>query len=580
MSNTKKKQLDVAIIGAGVSGLYAGWRLKTAKATRKKKVSIFEMSNRIGGRLFTLQNFAGTGMNAELGGMRYLTHQRMVYKLIEHLELETIDFPMGKEEDPLYYLRRSRFRESEWGKNFATPYYNVSKYGRDENCRLLDADEIFEKIVKDVLTADVNKKVLKENGIEDNQPKNREEWDRIKSKLICPFGADKGLHLEDVGFWNLVQEMADAECYEIVAQAGAYYSNTINWNAAEALPYVTGDFTGDTKYKTLKKGFDQLAHELHKEFVKAKGNVKMEHQLLRFEINPDNKYRYSLIFLVEGEEITYEAKQIIFGLPRRALELIDWPEKLNKNTRFKKNVRSVIGDPAFKLLMAFDHPEEEKPWWEQAFGLTSGRSVTDLPMRQCYYFGTENKKSILLATYNDMRTVSFWKTLENPHAKLQEFWPPKGGLSRAIDAAKKTSNKEADELFQPDLKVLGKLGPRSAEEQVPQALKRMVDHALSQLKELHGLEDIPTPYFTAYMNWNHDPYGGGYHAWKARFEIGKVMKAMRKPLSSESIHVVGEAYSDQQGWVEGAFCITELMLEENFGLKRPKWLDKDYYLGR
>jgi hypothetical protein len=54
---------------------------------------------------------------------------------------------------------------------------------------------------------------------------------------------------------------------------------------------------------------------------------------------------------------------------------------------------------------------------------------------------------------------------------------------------------------------------------------------------------------------------------------------MRKPLETESIHICGEAYSDQQGWVEGAFCVAEKMLQEHFGLQRPTWLSKDYYLG-
>jgi hypothetical protein len=35
--------------------------------------------------------------------------------------------------------------------------------------------------------------------------------------------------------------------------------------------------------------------------------------------------------------------------------------------------------------------------------------------------------------------------------------------------------------------------------------------------------------------------------------------------------VCGEAYSRNQGWVEGALETTELMLQEHFDLKRPTW---------
>jgi len=61
--------------------------------------------------------------------------------------------------------------------------------------------------------------------------------------------------------------------------------------------------------------------------------------------------------------------------------------------------------------------------------------------------------------------------------------------------------------------------------------------------------------------------------------VWTVMPFMRRPVPGESVHVCGEAYSTQQGWVEGAFCTAEKMLQEHFGLKRPDWLPADYYLG-
>ncbi len=57
------------------------------------------------------------------------------------------------------------------------------------------------------------------------------------------------------------------------------------------------------------------------------------------------------------------------------------------------------------------------------------------------------------------------------------------------------------------------------------------------------------------------------------------MPDMRQPHVGESIHICGEAYSDQQGWVEGAFCVAEKMLQEHYGLTRPNWIPEDYYLG-
>jgi len=107
----------------------------------------------------------------------------------------------------------------------------------------------------------------------------------------------------------------------------------------------------------------------------------------------------------------------------------------------------------------------------------------------------------------------------------------------------------------------------------------MVDEVMNEVRELHGLRSIPQPYFALYRNWTEDPFGGGYHGWGAGVNVGEVMRAMRKPYPDEDIHVVNEAWSDQQGWVEGAFCVAEHMLRDYFKAPVPNWFPKDYYLG-
>jgi monoamine oxidase len=86
------------------------------------------------------------------------------------------------------------------------------------------------------------------------------------------------------------------------------------------------------------------------------------------------------------------------------------------------------------------------------------------------------------------------------------------------------------------------------------------------------------PYSAAYHTWNEDPYGGGWHEWKADYRLDEVMCRMRKPVPELDVHIVGEAYSFGQGWVEGALDTAESMLQDFFGLKRPPWLDPGYAL--
>ncbi|MCW2936225.1 MAG: dependent oxidoreductase family protein, partial [Actinomycetia bacterium] len=83
--------IDVAVIGAGVSGAYAAWRLlgpearhsRTLEELRRRRggplvVGLFEGSERVGGRLLSVTPPGMPHLHAELGGMRYVTSQPIV----------------------------------------------------------------------------------------------------------------------------------------------------------------------------------------------------------------------------------------------------------------------------------------------------------------------------------------------------------------------------------------------------------------------------------------------------------------------------------------------------------------------
>src|ERR1017187_1057889 len=108
-------ELDVAIVGGGVSGLYSGWRLLTAP-NRPEKVHVFEMSDRIGGRLESIQ-LPGMHFHGELGGMRYTTQHQIVTALIEKVfsaQLTPVPFSMGDPATHYFYMRTQRFRANAW----------------------------------------------------------------------------------------------------------------------------------------------------------------------------------------------------------------------------------------------------------------------------------------------------------------------------------------------------------------------------------------------------------------------------------------------------------------------------------
>ncbi|MRX40316.1 NAD(P)-binding protein [Flavobacterium sp. LC2016-23] len=568
---------EVAVIGAGMSGLYTAYRLVTDKKYKADEVQIFDMNSKLGGRL---ESVIMPGMNfwGELGGMRYLTSQEIVTTLIEGYvppenpniripvlkdKMTPVPFPMGESSKLLMYLRKERFKQDAWNVAQEQNQKLPTRYYLNDNDFGFSSDQLFNKIIYDVLMADswvaakYGKKIKQGPSIYDYAFElTSRDWDDIKPKLVynfpnSPYNKRK---VNDLGFWNLIKDQVSQEGYEFLANAGGYYSNTINWNSAEAFPYMVGDFSAGTIYKTIEEGYDSIAYAIANSYTDHDGAcIWSENKLLTFTKEHPSKstHKYQLTFLnlKTNTEWNVYANTLVLAMPRKSLELLDQENfffNCNENSVLNTNIRSVIMEPAFKILMGFPYP-----WWKE-LGIDSGHSITDLPMRQCYYFGTdpETDNSMLLGSYGDMETETFWKALSDDKVLFE------------VKPAKSASLKELHELND------------------VQATKMMVGEVMNQLRELHGPDVIiPEPYVTYFKDWTDDPFGAGYHAWKAGFSVENVMPYMRKPVADEQIHICGEAYSDQQGWVEGAFCEAEKMLQEYFGLDRPIWLSPDYYLG-
>ena len=117
------RNIDIAIVGGGVSGIYSAWKLKQKHP--KKKIEIFEASDHIGGRLLSVQPPDIDNMVAELGGMRILENtQPRIVKLLKELnrklrkgkKIETYDFPVDENQNIAYlrgvYLRLSDFTQN------------------------------------------------------------------------------------------------------------------------------------------------------------------------------------------------------------------------------------------------------------------------------------------------------------------------------------------------------------------------------------------------------------------------------------------------------------------------------------
>jgi monoamine oxidase len=85
----------------------------------------------------------------------------------------------------------------------------------------------------------------------------------------------------------------------------------------------------------------------------------------------------------------------------------------------------------------------------------------------------------------------------------------------------------------------------------------MVELAQRQLAEMPGIA-VHEPYSAAWMDWSADPYGGAFYSWNVGVDADATAAAILQPDPTWSLYVCGEAYSHDQGWVEGALDAAEL----------------------
>ncbi|HXB20199.1 MAG TPA: hypothetical protein VNV88_02400 [Candidatus Solibacter sp.] len=249
----------------------------------------------------------------------------------------------------------------------------------------------------------------------------------------------------------------------------------------------------------------------------------------------------------------------------KALAKLGFPEKYLKAIKSDKNILETPFASASSFIKAVEQRIQERLTVKQEEELlataernTIGPSVTDMPIRQVVYFGNNaldqsgQKVYGILASYDDEMYTSFWQELElGPNAV------------RKIPIS---------ENVQP------LIGPREA----PPVMVKMLRQ---QLAALHfgpqsDYSAVPEPLETRYMDWSLPPFNAGYHAYAAHYDICDVQQKIRKPSqliegADANIFIVGETYSNDQAWVEGAYCTAESVLNDFFGIT-PIIDDKDY----
>src|SRR5919202_2473932 len=212
------EQVDVAIVGGGVSGVYSAWRL--THADPRRRVVVLEAAGSIGGRLLSVRPPGIPNMVAELGGVPNSSAvQPRIVKLLEELQktgdpIPIYPFPVDEPEN-LAYLRGTYLRLSDFTTSPSRVPYHLAfqEYGNTAGQTLVNAiEQIVPGITNQGLTEE-QRRAMAQQATFDDRPLYRQ------------------------GFWNVLTRVISKEAYQLGIDAGGYESTLSNWNAADAIPW-------------------------------------------------------------------------------------------------------------------------------------------------------------------------------------------------------------------------------------------------------------------------------------------------------------------------------------------------------
>ena len=529
--------LDVAVVGGGVSGLYSAWRLKTDGAG-DLDIKVFEGSQRLGGRLLSATPPNMPQAHVEIGGMRFTSKHTHVEGLVHLLGLATESFTVAEPQN-ICHVRGKMLRKQDLTDPDLIPYE-------------LAPDERDPKALSDGFTAVAAERMLREITGK-NVDMTTVDWQDVFAT-----GTYQGKKLSDIAMRYVFLRSVSHEAFDFAMDTSGYNSIFHTWNAADGFPWNLADFGGGVTFSRLTNGYQQLPLKVAERFEKAGGEICMGHRLVSFDqVTLDDNTEAMEMHFDDGSDggLTVRARKLILAMPRRSLELLDQTGAVlgPDNDSVHALIQSVTPIPLFKLAICYSCA-----WWEsipavnvdtpsgpQLLPIKKGESVTDLPVRQCYYWAVdEDNGNAVILIYDGGENQEYWAGLRQSEARFP--------------GAQADGNTPASDNWNEN-----------------QAPLLMVDEIHRQLKIMHDVQDrtdIPEPYAAAYRDWGEDPYGGGANFWHLNVDSQQVSTDILQPKPGVPTYVCGEAYSHFQGWVEGPLRTAEKMLEMHFGMSPPGWL--------
>ncbi len=278
-----KDSYDQIIVGGGISGLYAAYKIlkEKKKSTEKYSILIIEQSKRTGGRLDTdLFLINNNLLKEEEGGMRF-TFEDMPQLMNLFVELgldeDIVPFPMHLDDNNRMLYRGRTFNRRESKRNNYKVWSDLYSLKNNEK-GINPSDIIPQQVYNSIIKSDENKAAKEildalnkahESNLTNNQLPFIPSYEGIEISApgIWQFFRItfkwKGIELYKWTLWSLLADMGYSnECIQMMARVsgfnGTYFSMM---NAGEAFQLLM-EFPAEPDFKSLRFGFSQLTNAL------------------------------------------------------------------------------------------------------------------------------------------------------------------------------------------------------------------------------------------------------------------------------------------------------------------------------
>jgi hypothetical protein len=500
---------NIGIVGGGIAGLYCAREL----LSQRHSVTLCECLDHLGGRIETQDLH---GFKAECGPMRFeLKIEPRLMKLATELNIEFADFTpphSGSAEFPKYCLQpneMSAMHTQAAGKtpnadtlailSHHTSALDLLKYGI---YRIFHSDpQNLGLSLEDVVSGGKSSKICRfADSLSDT------DYDRFRTKQNLD-----GIRLYTLGFWNALSRVLSSGAIAKIRETGTFYHLLPeNPSASEWSIFWLRLFRSDADLSTIKEGVETIVKRLEGG-ISGNKRLKILTRTTIERIVEDQKTEKLRLGTASGL-LAQVFDHVILAIPAAPLKSLGsvFPREI------RRYVDGVIPFPLLKVFVVI-----KNPWWAVFPQPHEGAHL--VPTREVHYFSPPDGSTDLamIMFYTDRPATAFWHThTRAPHDSAQIGRSPQLERELALQISQLLPSQSKDSEAH---------------------LKRVEESILS----------------FAIRDWSEPPFGAACHAWAPHIDVPEALTqlkafSLRGPSGKKNVHVCGEAYSDYQGFIEGA----------------------------